>query len=61
MRTIFDWIWYWYRFWNKDEEEDNAGENACMICGYPAYKRWDKRCQGYRGFCTRCGIDWPES
>lgn len=51
-------VWKWYHFWGQFHED---GENQCMNCGLPAYKRWDKRYAGYRGFCTRCGADWAES
>lgn len=57
MKT-FDLTWIWYRYWGHFHDE---GDNTCINCGYPAYRRWDKRYNGFRGFCTRCGADWPES
>lgn len=50
--------WIWYRYWGTYHEE---GDNTCMNCGNPAYRMWDKRYEGYRGFCTSCDSNWPES
>lgn len=55
-RTVL--VWKWYRFWGQWH---NEGENACMNCGYPAYRYYDKRYNGERGMCTRCDSNWAES
>ncbi len=53
------WMKFWYcDFWGQFH---NEGQNICIHCGYPSYKKWEKRYNGYRGFCTRCECDWPES
>lgn len=51
-------VWKWYIFWGHFHDE---GDNTCMNCGMPAYKRWEKRYNGYVGFCTRCNVTWAES
>lgn len=33
----------------------------CQGCGYPTYVRWDRRYNGYLGFCSRCDSVWRES
>jgi len=48
----------WRDFFGQYHDE---GANNCMICGFPCYQRWEKRYNGYRGFCTQCGSDWAES
>lgn len=57
MKT-FDLTWIWYRYWGHFHDE---GDNTCINCGYPAYKKWDKKYNGYLGFCTRCDAQWRES
>jgi len=49
---------YWYNYWGKYHKED---DNTCLICGHPAYRRWDKKYSGYIGFCTECDSNWRES
>lgn len=49
---------HWAKFWGQYHKD---GINICIICGHPAYKRWEKRYNGYRGFCTNCNSDWAES
>ncbi len=51
-------IWKWYYFWGHFHDE---GDNECLSCGMPAYKRWEHRYNGYVGFCPRCDIMWAES
>ena len=48
----------WRTFWGQFH---NDGENTCVLCGHPAYKRWDKKYNGYLGFCTECDYNWRES
>ena len=50
--------WKFYKFWGKFHGED---DNTCINCGHPAYRRYDNRYNGYRGFCTNCDSNWPES
>ena len=50
--------WVWYRYWGYCHDE---GDNTCLNCGSPAYRTWDKRYNGYRGFCTTCNSNWAES
>jgi hypothetical protein len=50
--------WKLYKYWGKFHEEE---DNSCMHCGRPAYRRYEKRYNGYVGFCTYCDVTWPES
>ncbi len=50
--------WLWYRYWKQFHKE---GTNTCWNCGSPAYRMWDNRYNGYRGFCTTCDSNWAES
>lgn len=49
--------WFYYYFWGFYHNED---PNTCINCGMPAYRRWDNRYNGARGFCTTCDANWPE-
>ena len=49
---------HWAEYWGTFHDD---GVNTCIVCLRVAYKRWDKRYKGYRGFCTYCGTDWAES
>lgn len=50
--------WKWYHYWGHFHDE---GDNQCLECGMPAYKRWEKSYNGYVGFCSRCNSIWRES
>ncbi len=50
---------FWYcEYWGQFHED---GVNTCIHCGGPAHQRWEKRYNGYIGFCTACDCTWPES
>ena len=49
---------FWTQFWGQFHDE---GQNECLLCGHPSYKRWDKSYNGYIGFCTECDYNWRES
>jgi hypothetical protein len=51
-------IWKWYRYWGHFHE---LPEQECLMCGLPAYVRYDKKYKGLIGFCTRCDSMWRES
>jgi len=50
--------WHYYKYWGHFH---NEGDNSCLSCKSPAYKRWDKRYNGFIGFCTVCDDNWRES
>ena len=49
---------YWRSYWGKFHNDEDW---ECINCGHPAYRRWEKRYNGYIGFCTHCDSNWRES
>lgn len=56
LKKAMNWkLYHWIGHFHDD------GDNVCIHCGMPAYKRWEKRYNGFIGFCTTCDVTWAES
>ena len=47
---------------SNPEIEIENGHLLCVVCDQRSgFLRWDEHYSGYRGQCSLCGNDWPES
>jgi len=49
----------------EHSDQEIEGEHLYLLCGVcdkrSAILRWDENYAGYRGRCSLCESDWPES